>query len=145
MKNANNYLRLKAELAADVSILRALLEKNRRATIRALNSGNADEFAWAAGAILIHNIYCLFENYFLRVSTFFENGLDATAWHAQLVERIDELRRFRHAFCNLYQTELDIERVKLLNDSIPRIIENFMPFHHRYSQALELLADESLA
>ena len=138
MKNAHDFLRLKAELTTGSSLLQSLLAKNRRATERASLS-DEDEFAWAAVGYTIHNVYCLFENYFLRISKFFENGLDPSTWHAQLVERmtleipglrpalfdrafarrIDELRRFRHAFRNLYQTELDPDRVRILTSPFP--------------------------
>jgi len=161
MQKGNDYLRLKAELAMDRNLLDALLEKNRRATERP-SVAFEDEFAWAAVGYTIHNIYCLFENYFLRISKFFENGLDPSSWHVQLVERmtldipsirpalfnrafatrIDELRRFRHAFRNLYQTELDPLRVRKLNDTIPASVSDFTAFHERYLVALDLLAKE---
>ena len=157
MKNASDFQRLKAELTVDMSLLFGLLEKNRRASERAALAG-VDEFAWVAVGYTIHNIYCLFENYFLRISKFFENGLDSSAWHAQLVERmtleipglrpalfdkifaarIDELRRFRHAFRNLYQTELDPKRVRLLNDALSELIADFSGFHKRFVAALAL-------
>ncbi|MGA2547874.1 MAG: hypothetical protein ABSF43_15085 [Rectinemataceae bacterium] len=159
MRNADDFLRLRAELSNDGLLLDALLEKNRRAIERTVGLG-ADEFAWAAVGYTIHNIYCLFENYFLRVSKFFENGLDPAAWHAQLVERmtleipglrpslfdrafaarIDELRRFRRAFRNLYLSELDPDRARKLNDALPEIISDFSVFHERFVAALDILA-----
>jgi hypothetical protein len=161
LKNTNDFLRLKAELTTDSSLLQSLLAKNRRATERASLSGE-DEFTWAAVGYTIHNVYCLFENYFLRISKFFENGLDPSTWHVQLVERmtleipglrpalfdrafalrIDELRRFRHAFRNLYQTELDPDRVRILNETLPLIIMDFSSFHDRFRAALDLLIRE---
>jgi hypothetical protein len=161
MKNAYDFLRLKAELTADATSFGALLEKNRRASERAAISGD-DEFAWSAVGYTIHNIYCLFENYFLRIAKFFENGLDPSSWHADLVkrmtltiqeirpslfdtafaQRVDELRRFRHAFRNLYQTELDPDRIKKLNEAVPPLISDFFAFHARFVAALDLLAQE---
>ncbi len=161
MKNAHDFLRLKAELTTGSSLLQSLLAKNRRATERASLS-DEDEFAWAAVGYTIHNVYCLFENYFLRISKFFENGLDPSTWHAQLVERmtleipglrpalfdrafarrIDELRRFRHAFRNLYQTELDPDRVRILNETLPRLVVDFSSFHDRFQAALDFLVRE---
>jgi hypothetical protein len=159
MRNADDLLRLQAELSNDGLLLDSLLGKNRRALERTVGLG-ADEFAWSAVGYTIHNIYCLFENYFLRVSKFFENGLDPAAWHAQLVERmtleipglrpslfdrafavrIDELRRFRHAFRNLYLSELDPDRVRKLNDALPEIVSDFSVFHKRFVAALDILA-----
>jgi len=54
--------------------------------------------------------------------------------------RIDELRRFRHAFCNLYQTELDPARVRDLEAKVPRLAQDFLPFHGRFIAVLDLLA-----
>jgi len=161
MRNADDFLRLKAELSNDWTLLDALLEKNRRAIERTVGVGD-DEFAWAAVGYTIHNIYCLFENYFLRVSKFFENGLDPAIWHAQLVERmtldipglrpslfdrafaarIDELRRFRHTFRNLYLSELNPDLVRKLSDAIPLLVSDFNFFHKRYLAALDLMAGE---
>jgi hypothetical protein len=161
MKETIDFPRLKAELAVDASLLSSLVEKNRRASDRAALAG-ADEFSWVAVGYTIHNIYCLFENYFLRISKYFENGLDPSSWHAQLVERmtlaipgirpalfdrafsqrIDELRRFRQAFRNLYQTELDPERIRTLNEGIPDLIVDFLSFHARFIAALDLLMKE---
>jgi hypothetical protein len=159
MRSATDFLRLKAELGKDRELLQALLAKNLRATERA-EMQPGDEFAWAAVGYTIHNIYCLFENYFLRVSKFFENSLDQSNWHAQLVERmtleipglrpalfdtafatrIDELRRFRHAFRNLYQAELDPGRVRALAGALSGLVGDFFPFHDRFVSALEGLA-----
>jgi len=70
-----------------MELLEALLVKNTKASERASLSG-MDEFAWTAVGYTIHNVYCLLENYFLRISKFFENGLDLAAWHAQVIERM---------------------------------------------------------
>ncbi len=158
MRSTADFLRLKAELNVDSLLLETLMEKNRRATERA-RLADADEFAWAAVGYTIHNLYCLFENYFLRIAKFFENGLDSSSWHAQLVERmtleipglrpalfdrtfaarVDELRRFRHAFRNLYQTELDSLRVQKLNEALPEITALFSRYHERFVDALDVI------
>ena len=161
MRSTADFLRLKAELNVDSLLLETLMEKNRRATERA-RLADADEFAWAAVGYTIHNLYCLFENYFLRIAKFFENGLDSSSWHAQLVERmtleipglrpalfdrafaarVDELRRFRHAFRNLYQTELDSLRVQKLNEALREITALFSRYHERFVAALDaIIAD----
>ena len=68
MKNAHDFLRLKAELTTGSSLLQSLLAKNRRATERA-SLLDEDEFAWAAVGYTIHNVYCLFENELSRIGT----------------------------------------------------------------------------
>ena len=130
-------LRLAAELDSDVELLDSLHQKNQRAQDR-IDQGDPEELDWAALGYTIHNIYNLLENYFLRISKLFENSLDAVSWHRDLIEhmtldiegvrpavlnrelaaRIDELRSFRRAFRNIYQTELDPKRVQLIQQQI---------------------------
>jgi hypothetical protein len=43
--------------------------------------------------------------------------------------RMDELRRFRHAFRNVYLDELDPRRLEILNSDIPALVADFRPFH----------------
>ena len=153
-----DYERLIAELDEDLAMLSSLLEKNRKAAER-IGAGASDELDWAALGYTIHNLYCCFESYFLRISKFFENGLDPTSWQAELVgrmtlelpttrpslfdkayaRRMDELRRFRHAFRNVYQDGLDPGRLKTLQDDVPSLVADFKPFHERFRAALMLL------
>ncbi|MBL8965553.1 MAG: hypothetical protein JNG85_01020 [Spirochaetaceae bacterium] len=164
MRKPEDYRRLARELDLDADLLASLYEKSRRAAARAALASD-DEFAWAALGYTLHNLYCLFENYFLRIAKFFENGLDSNSWHAELVDRMcveieglrprlfdrsyarrmDELRRFRHAFRNLYQSELDPRRLKLVDEGIPSLVVDFAPLHNRFTAALELLAAETEA
>jgi len=159
MRSADDYLRLSGELALDIALLVKLKEKHEKAVVRATQAGD-DDLLWAAVGYTIHNIYCLLENYFLRIAKFFENGLDSGSWHAELVsrmcieipglrprlfdtafaERVDTLRRFRHAFRNMYQAELDPRRVKILNDDLPGIIDEFSSWHAQFAQALQTIA-----
>ena len=67
--------------------IQELLSKNRRATER-IEAGANDELDWAALGYTLHNIYCAFENYFLRIAKFFENGLDQRFWHGELLDRM---------------------------------------------------------
>lgn len=120
-----------------------------------------DELLWAAVGYTIHNIYGLFENYFLRIAKFFENGLGSASWHAELVDRmcvevagvrprlfdvafaarVDTLRRFRHAFRNMYQSELDPRCVRILVDDIPGIVQDFDRWHRQFLAALSAIAE----
>lgn len=78
MKNADDYRRLAGELTVDIELLHALQTKHAKAAERALLA-KEDDLIWAAVGYTIHNIYCLLENYFLRISKFFENGLDSSS------------------------------------------------------------------
>ena len=163
MRTPADYTRLIEQLALDTVILDKLHEKHRRAVERADMAGD-DELAWAAVGYTIHNIYCLFENYFLRITKFFENSLDSGSWHAELIgrmcieipgirprlfdtafaQRVDALRRFRHDFRNMYQAELDPRRIRILNDDLPGIIADFKPLHEHFLKALELIVKEAI-
>lgn len=160
MKNVADYSRLAGELKIDMELLQALQTRHSKAVERATVAEH-DELLWAAVGYTIHNIYCLFENYFLRITKFFENGLDSSSWHAELVtrmcvevsgtrprlfdadfaQRIDTLRRFRHAFRNMYQSELDPRRIRILNDDIPGIITDFEHWHAAFIDSLSIVAD----
>jgi len=125
-RKKTDFLRFVAELDSDLSLLDDLTQKNKGAWQR-IEGCSAEELDWAALWYTVHNIYNLLENYFLRISKFFENSLDPLSWHRDLVQhmmldiegvrpallnrglagRIDELRSFRHIFRNIYQSELD--------------------------------------
>ena len=75
MPQKTDYETLIAELTRDREVLDALREENLRAWGR-IQEGAADSLDFAALAYTLHNIYCLLENYFLRVAKFFENALD---------------------------------------------------------------------
>ena len=127
-RKKTDFLRFVAELDSDLSLLDDLTQKNKRAWQR-IEGCSAEELDWAALGYAVHNIYNLLENYFLRISKFFENSLDPLSWHRDrdlvqhmlldiegvrpallnrgLAGRIDELRSFRHIFRNIYQSELD--------------------------------------
>ena len=151
-----DYLRLLGEITEDMTQLELLMRKVEKARDR-VEAGALDELDWAALGYTLHNLYCCFEGYFLRISKFFENGLDPSAWHAELVgrmtldipglrpalfdkgyaRRVDELRRFRHAFRNVYASELDPEKLLPLALKMPSLLADFRPFHERYRAALK--------
>jgi hypothetical protein len=159
MKTADNFRGLAKELELDRDLLDQLLEKVKKAYKRA-ELAEEDELDWSALGYTLHNVYCLFENYFLRIAKFFENGLDPKAWHAELIDRMcieipgqrprlfdgtfaarmDPIRRFRHAFRNLYQGELDPRRLRILADDLPSLINDFQPCHRLFVAALEIIA-----
>ena len=93
---------------------------------------------------------------FLRLISELENDLDSASWHKNLVnrmsleiedvrprlfdrnlaEKINELRAFRHIFRFIYQSDLDIEKLKALNIKLPEIIKRFNNCHGHFIQQL---------
>ena len=149
-----------AELEADIELLRKLKKTNAKAFDRT-REPESDELSWAALGYTIHNIYNLLENYFLRVSKFFENSLDGGARHRDLIERmtlsieglrpalltreiaadIDELRSFRHVFRNIYQTSLDPERTRLVQERLGKALPAFEAAHSQFVAKIQAIAD----
>jgi len=82
----------------------------------------------------LHSLYSAFENIFRNIATSFENHLDPSSWHRQLLgrmrldlspvrpavideeafEKLDELLRFRHLFRTGYGLKLDPLRLRLV-------------------------------
>jgi hypothetical protein len=85
-------------------------------------------------AYRLHSLYTAFENIFRNISKSFENRLDPSSWHRQLLERmrldlspvrpavideqafekLDEMLRFRHLFRTGYGLKLDALRLQLV-------------------------------
>ena len=107
-------------------------------------------FASAAEAIdslgyQLHNLYGAIEQLFEEVARSFENRIETTGYHADLIRRmqldipgirpallsertasdLDELRRFRHRFRHAYAVELDAEKVASLANKTLKIREDF--------------------
>jgi hypothetical protein len=161
MKNADAIALLRAELADDLELIRANVDKNREMTQRVDRSSSADEFEYAALGYTLHNLYTAFEAYFLRVAKFFENELDQSGWHKSLVERMTltvpgvrpalldremarrlyELLQFRHVFRNLYKSRLVPEKVRWANSAAEGIAAAFEPQHARFDAFLADLAE----
>ena len=58
------------------------------------------------------------------------------------VPLIDELRAFRHVFRNIYQGELDTEKLKLVDSRMPDALGSFKSAHQRFAAALDRLIRE---
>ena len=160
-RTKSDLLRLVAELDSDFDLLKTLKQKNERAW-RRVGQDSSEELDWAALGYTIHNIYNLFENYFLRISKFFENSLEPLSWHRDLIEhmrldidgvrpallnrdlatRIDELRSFRHVFRNTYQSELDPKRVELVQKQLDPTLSAFNKAHKEFLKKLRTVAGQ---
>jgi ribonuclease HepT-like protein len=85
-------------------------------------------------AYRLHSLYTAFENIFRNIATTFENRMEQTGWHRQLLERmrldlspirpavidaaaydkLDEMLRFRHVFRTMYGMDLDPLRLQVV-------------------------------
>ena len=159
MPDSRDFALLIAELGKDMLHLETLTRENGRAWNRIVQ-GADDSLDYAALGYTIHNIYCLIENYFLRITKFFENNLDRETWHKDLVQRmtltisavrpafmgeelasdIDEIRAFRYVFRNLYLSPIHPERVLAVQSKIPDIVVRFKDAHDKYVAVLHDIA-----
>ena len=158
-RSAEDILELDAELDKDMRSLKPLLEENSQAALR-IAAGAKGSLDYAALGYTIHNIYCLMENYFLRIAKTFENNIEGESWHRDLVRRmtldieglrpaflddttalaIDELRSFRHVFRNAYQGGLKGAKVAELQQTLPETLEAFAQRHEIFIKKLRAMA-----
>ena len=121
----------------------------------------ADPMAWAAVGFTLHNLYNAMENYFLRVAKFFENQIEGSTWHRDLVDRMGhqvpalrpallsgdqlepfhELRAFRHTYRSLYDRKLDPRRVRIAADYVAPAVEALETGHRRFTAAMAEIAE----
>lgn len=163
MRDQRSIALLVRELENDLSFIKDAVALRDSAVRRAEGSAWADELDLMVLGSCLHSIYNAIEGYFLRVAKFFENNVDQQAWHRDLLdrmtleipavrpslvtdrgtaERIDELRRFRHLFRNLYKTRLNAAKLRIVDDAARGIYEEFLPMHQAFVQWLRTLADE---
>ncbi len=156
MKSFEAIAQLRAELRQDREFIHQNYQKNQRMHERLSRTPAPDEFDFAALSYTLHNLYNSFESYFYRIAKFFENTLDPVEWHKDLVERmtlsiegirpalfnhefalrIEELRKFRHVFRNLYKTPLVPEKVLFVQKIAASLDEEFQPFHDAFDRFL---------
>ena len=136
-------------------------DHNSRAWDR-IESGAHDVLDYGALAYTIHTIYGVLENYFLRISKFFENSLPRDLWHKTLVERMAlnipgvrpafipdnaiknrvlNLLRFRHKFRNLYGEDLKPDKTADVQKQLVEVLNIFPSLHRDYSQKLNKIAE----
>ena len=104
----------------------------------------------------------MLENYFLRVSKFFENDLPPERWHRALVEKMSleipsvrpalltgascrtqalELQKFRHRFRNLYGEELDPQKTSAAQRNAEDFSASFPALHEEFCAKLRAIAE----
>lgn len=162
MRTKEAFLTLVQELEGDMVELERLLKTNQRARER-IDAGADDVLDYGALAFTIHTIYGVLENYFLRISKFFENNLPADSWHKALVERmaldipwvrpalitdrqvkedILEILRFRHKFRNLYGEDLKPGKTMEVQETLESVFAVFPGVHTQYRDRLTAIAEK---
>jgi hypothetical protein len=161
MRTRESLEALRAELDGDARQLERIRAHNLRAWER-IQQGARDYLDWGALALTIHTAYGILENYFLRISKYFENNLPAERWHKALVEKMAldipalrpalltdekmreqamELLKFRHRVRNLYGEEFDAARTEAIQGVAMEFIPAFMATHESYNAKLAAMAD----
>jgi hypothetical protein len=162
MKNRSTIALLIVELENDFSYIEDGAQLLDRASLRVEASAWADELDLMVLGGCLHSLYNAFEAYFLRIAKFFENNVDQQAWHRdlldrmtleipgtraalltdpELMERIDELRRFRHFFRNLYKARLSAPKLKIVHEAALGIAKDFLPMHKAFVAWLASLGE----
>lgn len=161
MKDSDSLRQLRSELENDFRFVERCGKEVKTFSER-WDFSPEDEMAAIAAAYGLHNLYGAFEGYFLRISKHFENHLPPQNWHSELVEKmtlnipgirpalfdeaylaeVDELRRFRHVFRNLYKGRLNPEKVRLVLKICQNTVARFEPLHTRFQSWLKDLIDK---
>jgi hypothetical protein len=148
------FLILERNVQADLEVIERLYSELGKPEL----AESDEQEALIVVAYRLHSLYSAFENIFRNIATSFENHLDPSSWHRQLLERmrldlnpvrpavldaeafekLDELLRFRHLFRTGYGLRLDALRLQLvvrkaqeLKAIYRRKIERFLEFLRR--------------
>lgn len=162
MRTKEGFQTLLVELEGDVQQLKNIQEQNTKAWDR-ICAGATDSLDYAALGFTIHGIYGLLENYFLRISKFFENNLPKESWHKALVDRMGldipglrpallleakdkelvmVLLKFRHKFRNLYGEDLNPQLITLVQLQAQELLgDRFIQIHQEFCQKLSSIMD----
>ncbi len=160
-RTAEAYAALREDL--EIALEHVLAQRREFATMLDRAEADfdpADAMAWAAVGFTLHNLYNALENYFLRVAKFFENQIEGSTWHRDLVNRMGheipglrpallrrdqlehfhELRSFRHTFRSLYDRTLDPRRVKLAAEHVAPAVEALEAGHQGFVASIDEIA-----
>jgi hypothetical protein len=162
MRTSESFLTLIAELEGAHLEFGRVMAQNRRAWQR-IQNGADDPIDWGALGFTLHSAYGVLENYFLRISKFFENDLPADRWQKSLVEKMAleipgvrpallaeepskrralELLKFRHLFRNMYGEDLDAVKTAAVQRAADEFAELFSKSHVNFVEKLCAIAGE---
>jgi len=161
MKTRESFLVLIEELEGNMRELDRARRRNDEAWER-IQAGASSPIDWGALGFTLHNLYGILENYFLRVSKFFENNLDANRWHRALVEKMAldipdirpavlsgermkyptiELLKFRHRLRNLYGEDLDPVKTAEIQRLATELVLGFKDQHSAFTRKIRSIAE----
>ncbi|MDA3949457.1 MAG: hypothetical protein PF508_09530 [Spirochaeta sp.] len=161
MRTYESFLALIQELEGDAADLERRLARNRTAWER-LEHGADDPVDWGALGFTIQTLYGVLENYFLRISKFFENNLPADRWHQALIDKmgleipgvrpalftdndqtrlVREIVRFRHRLRNLYGEDLDPHKTSDVQRTVTDFFAEFPDIHATFIGKLRSIAN----
>ncbi len=110
-------------------------------------------------AYRIHNLYSAFENVFRNIAKAFENQIEPTGWHRQLLgrmrldlsplrpavvddaafEKLDEMLRFRRLFRTGYGVKLDPLRLQIVLAKVLQLRALYRPQIERFLEYVSSL------
>jgi hypothetical protein len=149
------------ELETDAQEIARVRSRNETAWER-IRQGANDPVDWGALGFTIQTLYGVLENYFLRISTYFENNLPGDRWHMGLVEKmrldipnvrpafletdeqlrqVKQILRFRHRLRHLYGEDLDPARTREIQEVVESFFQTFPALHRRFIARLRSIAD----
>ncbi len=126
---SDNFLILERSIQDDLQTIARLYEELGDPRLEDMNQEGLIVVAYR-----LHGLYSAFENIFRNIAKAFENQLDPSSWHRQVLQRmkldlspvrpalideeayekLDELVRFRHLFRTGYGLRLDSQRLQLV-------------------------------
>lgn len=146
---------LKADIRGEIEKLDTLAAEFRRVSGK-LDLTPREVPFYDRGAIgyLLHCFYNGCENIFISIARFFENDLQASSWHRDLLKRmslrvegfrpqvidyrlfimLDDFRAFRHRFRHGYGFELDWDKERRIAAKLP---ETFALFREQIGRFLD--------
>ncbi len=161
-KNSQRFRRLKAEIAEELTDLRALA-RELEGIKDSLSRDNVSTYDLRAVGSILHDFYNGVENTFSRVAQELNGGLPAGEdWHRQLlvdmaaeIEGVrppvisktlkKELQRylgFRHIFRHIYGFSLEKERIKELCEMVSPVLGSLERDLVRFCKYLDTLSQE---
>ena len=133
--------RLAAEIEHEIERLEQLREELATAP------GDEDTFALRARGSMLHDFYGGIERVFVRLAEELDGGVpQGEQWHRQIVtdmsleipgvrpavidadlaRELGDYLRFRHVFRNVYGSLLEAERMRPLEERLPRVLTAFV-------------------
>lgn len=144
------------ELAADARVIQSIVDEVAGFRARRRLGEEPDLVTMMGLAALLHHFYSATESTFERIVKYFDGGVPTgDSWHRDLLARaateipdirpaiigkalqkqLDDYRRFRHMFRNVYELNLDwnklvplLSRLAEVNDDLQQALSRFIDF-----------------